>query len=75
MAKKKITKKSNMIDLRPNMMWFWTVVFIAIMGFATFGQRPSTPLESDWSEGDRLIEQGMVKMIEIVNRDMAQVYL
>ena len=75
MAKKKRTKKSNMIDLRPNMMWFWTVVFIAIMGFATFGQRPSTPLESDWSEVDRLIEQGMVKKIEIVNRDMAQVYL
>ena len=64
-----------MIDLRPNMMWFWTVVFIAIMGFATFGQRPGTPLESDWSEVDRLIEQGMVKKIEIVNRDMAQVYL
>ncbi|MBR7183044.1 MAG: ATP-dependent zinc metalloprotease FtsH [Alistipes sp.] len=75
MAKKKRTKKSNMIDLRPNMMWFWTVVFIAIMGFATFGQRPGTPLESDWSEVDRLIEQGMVKKIEIVNRDMAQVYL
>ena len=75
MAKKKRTKKSNMIDLRPNMMWFWTVVFIAIMGFATFGQRPGTPLESDWSEVDRLITQGMVKKIEIVNRDMAQVYL
>ncbi len=75
MAKKRKKSKSNMIDLRPNMMWFWSVVFMAILGFAMFGQRPAIPLESDWSEVDKLITQGMVKKIEIVNRDKAQVYL
>ena len=31
MAKKK--KNNGMINLRPNMMWLWTVVFISVFTF------------------------------------------
>ncbi len=74
MAKKK--KNNNIFfNLRPNMMWLWTVVFIAIMGFALFGQQPEEPLQSDWSEVEQLITEGKVARIEVVNRDQAMVYL
>ena len=74
MAKKK--KNNNFpFNLRPNMMWLWTVVFIAIMGFALFGQGTSDPIESDWGEVEQLIESGNVRAIKVVNRDKALVYL
>ena len=73
-AKKK--KKSNIpFGFRPNMMWLWTVVFLAIMGFALFGEGSSKPLSSDWGEVEQLIVDGKVKGIEVVNRDQAMVYL
>ena len=30
-------KKNSLFGFRPNMMWLWTVIFIAILGFAFFG--------------------------------------
>lgn len=70
-------KKNNNIfyNLRPNMMWLWTVVFLAIMGFALFGEGAPSPLKSDWGEVEQLIVEGKVKGIEVVNRDQAMVYL
>ena len=74
MAKKK--KNNNFpYSLRPSMMWVWTAVFIAIMGFALFGEGAPSPLKSDWSEVEQLIVDGKVKGIEVVNRDQAMVYL
>ena len=72
MAKK---KNNGMISFRPNIMWLWTVILIAILGFALFGQSPKEPVQTDWSEVDTLITRGLVKKIEIVNRDRALVYL
>ena len=72
MAKK---KNNGKVGLRPNMMWLWTVIFIAILGFALFGQSPKKPVTTDWSEVDTLITRGLVSKIEIVNRDKALVYL
>ena len=57
------------------MMWLWTVVFIAIMGFALFGQGSPDPIESDWGEVEQLVESGNVSAIKVVNRDKALVYL
>ena len=68
-------KKNKIFSVRPTMMWLWTAIFIAIMGFALFGQGVSDPLKSDWSEVDTLITRGMVSKIEVVNRDKALVYL
>ena len=74
MAKKK--KNNNFLySLRPNMMWVWTVIFLAIMGFALFGEGAAEPLKSDWGEVEQFITEGKVKAIEVVNRDQAMVYL
>lgn len=72
-----VKKKNNNIfyNLRPNMMWLWTVVFLAIMGFALFGEGAPSPLKSDWGEVEQLVVEGKVKGIEVVNRDQAMVYL
>ena len=75
MAKKVQKKKGGKLQLRPNMMWLWSVVFIAIMGFALFGENTKEPVESDWSEVNELIAEGMVSRIEVVNRDEALVFL
>ena len=75
MANKKRKKSNIPFNLRPNMMWLWTVVFIAIMGFALFGQGSPDPIESDWGEVEQLVESGNVSAIKVVNRDKALVYL
>ena len=75
MANKKRKKSNFPFNLRPNMMWLWTVVFIAIMGFALFGQGSPDPIESDWGEVEQLVESGNVSAIKVVNRDKALVYL
>ena len=75
MAAKKKKKNNIPFGFRPNMMWLWTVVFLAIMGFALFGEGSSDPLKSDWGEVEQLIVDGKVKGIEVVNRDQAMVYL
>ena len=77
MAKKRQTKnKKNMNSyLRPNMMWLWTAVFIAIIGFSLFGEAAKEPVESDWSSVEQMIAEGKVERIEIVNRDEALVFL
>ena len=72
-----MAKKINngKFGLRPNMMWLWTVIFIAILGFALFGQSPKEPIKTDWSEVDTLITRGLVSKVEVINRDNVLVTL
>ena len=68
-------KKNSLFGFRPNMMWLWTVIFIAILGFAFFGGDKEEPRQSDWSQTEQFISRGMVSKIEVVNRDKALVTL
>ena len=73
-----MAKKSNnrkMISLRPNMMWFWSLVFFAIIGVSLFSQRESEPAQSNWAEVEQLVRNGDVERIQVVNRERAEVYL
>ena len=60
MAKKRQTKNMKNMNsyLRPNMMWLWTAVFIAIIGFSLFGEAAKEPVESDWSSVEQMIAEG-----------------
>ena len=60
---------------RPNIMWFWALITIAIIGYSLFGKSEAEPLKSDWSTIEKMIEQGDVERITIVNRDVARVAL
>ncbi len=61
--------------MRPNIMWFWTLVLIVILCHPLLFGDSTAPVKSDWLAVEKLIEQGEVEKINIVNRDVAQVYL
>ncbi len=68
-------KQNNRRILRLNIMWLWSAVLLLILGFWLFGSSPEEPVRSDWATVDELVRAGDVDKIEIVNRDIAQVYL
>ena len=68
-------KQGNRRVFRLNIMWLWSAVLLLIIGFWLFGSSPEKPVRSDWATVDELVRAGDVEKIEIVNRDIAQVYL
>ncbi|MBQ2993056.1 MAG: ATP-dependent zinc metalloprotease FtsH [Alistipes sp.] len=68
-------KQNNRRVFRLNIMWLWSAIFALIIGFWLFGTSPEKPVRSDWATVDELVRAGDVEKIEVVNRDIAQVYL
>lgn len=60
---------------RPNIMWFWGAVMIAIVGYWIFSDNDLSPVKSDWTAVEQMIVKGDVEKIVVVNRDEARVYL
>ncbi len=60
---------------RPNIMWFWGAVMIAIIGYWIFSDNEMSPVKSDWTAVEQMIVKGDVEKIVVVNRDEARVYL
>lgn len=60
---------------RPNMMWFWSLVFFVIVGVSLFSERESEPAKSNWITVEELVRNGDVEMIKAVNGERADVYL
>ena len=60
---------------RPSFFWLYGLAAVFIIGWAIIGNGSDAPLPSDWSSVERMVEQGDVERIQIVNRDQAQVYL
>ena len=60
---------------RPNIMWFWGAVMIAIVGYWIFSDNEMSPVKSDWTAVEQMIVKGDVEKIVVVNRDEARVYL
>ena len=65
----------NMNMPRPSFFWLYGLAAVFIIGWAILGIGSDTPLPSDWSSVERMVEQGDVERIQVVNRDQAQVYL
>lgn len=60
---------------RPNIMWLWSLILIFILGYSLFSSEDGAPVQSDWYTVEEMIARGEVEKINIVNRDIAQVYL
>ena len=70
--------KNNRMNVnmpRPSWMWIYGVIGILILGYYVFGDSNDTPVRSDWTAVERMVERGEVEKIRIVNRDAAQVFL
>ncbi|MBQ1224649.1 MAG: ATP-dependent metallopeptidase FtsH/Yme1/Tma family protein, partial [Alistipes sp.] len=60
---------------RPNIMWFWGAVMIAIVGYWIFSDNESAPVKSNWKSVKQLVEAGEVNKILVVNHEEARVVL
>lgn len=60
---------------RPNIMWLWTLILIFILCHPLLFGDATKPAQSDWATVEQMIDNGEVEKINIVNRDVAQVYL
>ena len=60
---------------RPNIMWFWGAVMIAIVGYWIFSDNESAPVKSNWKSVKQLVEAGEVDKILVVNHEEARVVL
>lgn len=59
---------------RINILWIYAIVFAIFMGVYYLGGRPS-PQATNWDNLQPLIDSGMVDKVDIINRDVAEVYL
>ncbi len=64
-----------LLMLRPNIMWLWTLILIFILCHPLLFGDAGKPVKSDWSAVEQMIDNGEVEKINIVNRDVAQVFL
>lgn len=63
----------NMNMSRPSMLWLYGLIGAFIIGYYVFGDVNDTPVSSDWTTVEQMVEKGEVEKILIVNRDQAQV--
>ncbi|MDE6711891.1 MAG: peptidase M41, partial [Alistipes sp.] len=60
---------------RPSIWWVYGTIGALIFGWYLFSEADDTPLPSDWSAVGRMVRQGEVERIRVVNRDRAEVFL
>ena len=56
------------------LFWVWGIILAIILGFSIFGQR-DIPVETNWNRIEAMIANGDVSKIEVVNKEVAEVYL
>ena len=72
---RKNNNNNNKVNMpRPSYMLYGLAAFF-IIGWAIIGGGSEAPQPSDWSSVARMVEQGDVARIQVVNRDQAQVFL
>ncbi|MBS5642955.1 ATP-dependent zinc metalloprotease FtsH [uncultured Alistipes sp.] len=69
-------KNNNRMNMpRPSYFWLYGLAAVFIIGWAVMGGGNDAPQPSDWTSVERMVEQGEVERIQVVNRDQAQVFL
>ena len=64
-----------MISFRPNIMWFWALILVAIIATWAMGDRDGEPVQSDWNTVEQMVLEGQVEKITVKNKETAYVYL
>ncbi len=67
--------KNRMISFRPNIMWFWAMILIAIIATWAMGEGEGEPVQSDWNTVEQMVLDGEVEKINVKNKETAYVYL
>lgn len=73
MAEKK--NNNRKITVRVNIMWFWSIIALLIIGTWIFGTENTEPVKSNWNTVETMIRNGEVDKIVVVNGEQAEVYL
>lgn len=68
-------EKGNIKVIRINGMWIWGAVIAIIIGYSFFSNGPSQPVAGDWNTVEKMIRDGEVERIEVLNKNTAKVYL
>ncbi len=70
-------RKNNnkMITFRPNIMWFWAMILVAIIATWAMGDGGGEPVPSDWNTVEQMVLDGQVEKITVKNKETAYVYL
>ena len=63
------------ISFRPNIMWFWAMILIAIIATWAMGDSNTKPIESDWNTVEQMVLEGQVEKILVENKEKAYVFL
>ena len=66
---------NKIISFRPNIMWFWALILIAIIATWAMGDSDSKPIESDWNTVEQMVVDGQVEKIMVKNKETAYVFL
>ncbi|MFI3289566.1 MAG: ATP-dependent zinc metalloprotease FtsH [Rikenellaceae bacterium] len=70
------SKKSvNLNFKRPNWMWVYAIIAIIMVGYYFVTSETTSPVKSDWMSVEKMVINGEVESITVVNRDVAEVHL
>ena len=70
-------KKKNDIKMtvRPNFMWIWAVLIMIIIGYSFYAGGDTQPLAGNWNTVRKVIRNGEVERITVIDGQTANVYL
>ncbi len=68
-------KNMNLNFKRPNWMWVYAIIAIIMVGYYFVTSETTSPVKSDWMSVEKMVINGEVESITIINRDVAEVHL
>ena len=64
-----------MFRMRLNFMWIYAAIGLFIIGSWLLGEDRETPVKGDWTMVERMVREGDVAQIRVLNREQAEVFL
>ncbi len=75
MATQNRNKNRMNVNMPRPTYWIYGMIAALIVGWWLFGEQNDTPLQGDWTTVERMVAEGEVEKIQVINRTEAQVYL